>query len=129
MLLRNLLRLYYQFWNTFCSAYPSGEVPTAASFPYISYPTPRPKWGGRTIDNVILYDQSTSFNRIGEILESIEKTIAEPGMVLTLDDGGGSIRLYRPNGNFFQKYSLPADEAAQNIKAYVITIEYLGHIL
>jgi len=104
-------------------------VPTAASFPYISYPTPRPKWGGRTIDNVILYDQSTSFNRIGEILESIEKTIAEPGMVLTLDDGGGSIRLYRPNGNFFQKYSLPADEAAQNIKAYVITIEYLGHIL
>lgn len=126
--MRELLKTYFKFWSQFCTAYPSGNVSSETTFPYLTYPTPRPKWGGRITDNIILYDQSTSYDRIGAILEVMEEIITEPGITLNLGDGSGSITLYRPDGNFFQLYALPADEIKENIKAYVITIEYLGHI-
>lgn len=123
-----LSRFWFQFWKQFGTAYPEGNVPENTTFPFITYPVARTPWGDRTIIGINIYDQSTSFSRLRELGLAIENAIPQSGVTYELENGKGTITLFRGNP-FIQSRSLPDEEVKNNIKADYVSIEVLGFMI
>lgn len=126
--MEELSRLYFQFFNQFTTAYQDGAVPAETAFPYIVYSVIRPEYLERSIMGVNIYDRSTGFARLRSIGTAISEAIPQSGTMLELENGKGTILLYR-GSPFIQSRSLPDEEVLENIKSDYVNIEILSHML
>lgn len=123
-----LSRFFFQFWNSFATAYQEGSVPSGTVFPYIVYQIARPEWGKTTIVSANIYDRSTSFTGIRTIGAMIEEIISESGIPHELENNKGIV-IFRRGNPFISGRSLPEEEILQNIKADYVNVEMTGYLI
>lgn len=123
-----LRRFFFQFWNSFATAYQESNIPANTVFPYIAYQFARPEWGMTTIINANIYDRSTSFNGISAIGAMIEEAIPGTGSIHVLENNKGVV-IFRRGNPFISGRSLPEEEISQNIKADYVNVEMTGYLI
>ena len=124
----SIARLYHEFWNGLCTAYPVSAVPAGAKFPYLTYDLVQPAFSERSLQSINIYTKSESFATLWSLADDFFIQIPESGIILSLENDGGTLTLFRGN-SFIQSRQLPDDEMNENIKAIYATVEILSHVL
>lgn len=76
------------FWNTFgVSAYDEGTVPDDATLPYITYSVSTDDFNHPVSLTASIWNRSTSWERVTEILENISEVIGHGGQMVAYDRG------------------------------------------
>ena len=106
------------FWGGFTygtaiKAYEQGNVPSAATYPYITYEAVDGAMLGAGFLTAFVWVQKTSGTDAqavrAAILDLIAAAIPDEGITLTLANGHGSIALYRNDAGFMSYYDDPTD--------------------
>lgn len=85
------------FWNTFgVSAYDEGTVPDDVSLPYITYSVALGEINYPVSLTASIWDRSTSWERVTEILSEVSEVITRGGVMITCDSGAFWIKKGTP---------------------------------
>lgn len=108
----------YNFWSSFSiPAYVEDNVPSDATFPYLTYTVADPDWSDETTIQARLWYKSTSLTAINAKAGEIKQAIGEGKSIQT---DSGSIVIYRDvNFSQFQPYD---DEGKSNIKVIYLNM-------
>ena len=108
----------HAFWGGFSygtaiKAYEQGNVPSTATYPYITYEVAAGAMLGAGFLTAFVWVKKTSGTDAqaerAAILDLIAAAIPDEGITLTLANGHGSIALYRNDAGFMSYYDDPTD--------------------
>ena len=107
-----------RFWRSFgWDAYDETSVPDTAKLPYITYEGSSDNFDHPIAQVVNLYDRSTSWKTIAEMLNDIEHRIGRGGAIVKYDGGAMWIKRGTP---WAQRM---ADESNDTVRRVVLNIE------
>lgn len=106
MSMKETHKALYSFWSQFgVKAYLSGEVPTDALFPYITFNVEEGSFGTATFLTAFTWHKTKSYNvERTNLLDLIRQAIPESGTTLKLDNDKGLLKLERNTATFMSYY-------------------------
>ena len=113
----------HSFWSQFGNAYDRNTVPDDATFPRITYESATDNFGGQLILSASLWDRSTSWAAITELLHTIETTLGMGGQTIGYDGG----MLWVKRGTPFAQRMPDEDDSIRRIVINIET-EYLSEV-
>ena len=112
------------FWNQFnVTAYDRNTVPDDASFPRITYEVITDNFGAQNIITASIWDRSTSWKSVTDLLHAIETTLGYGGQTIRYDNG----LLWVKRGMPFAQRMNDVDDQIRRI-ALNIEVEYLSEV-
>ena len=77
----------HSFWSQFGTAYDQNTVPDDAALPYITYEVITDGFGAQNILTASIWDRSTSWKGVTDILHNIERTLGLGGQTIPYEGG------------------------------------------
>ena len=78
----------HNFWNQYgIAAYDQNTVPEDATFPRITYEVLTDNFGAQNILNASIWDRSTSWKGVTDILHQVEQALGYGGQTIKYDGG------------------------------------------
>lgn len=118
----------YQFWNSFeIPAYEENSVPDIKdiTYPYITYQAMSGGFGTTLSVTASIWDENTSWQRIDEIADTMERTIS---LMLPVSYDGGMYRVWKDETPFAQNMGDPDNDKIRR-KVISVNFEFMDRIM
>ena len=122
-----LILAYFNFWSTaipfgdgFLNFYNEQLVPTNTPFPYGTFTVNRNDMFINGIDPIRIWTRSTNLLQLATLLDGVDKAIPNSGVMLTLPENKGAVRLFR--GTPWQQRQ-PLPDGEQDIQVGYVNVE------
>lgn len=106
----------HKFWSQFGVAYDENTVPDDAELPRITYEVMTDDFGNQNVLTGSIWDRSTSWKSVTDIVHEIERTLTRGGQTIGYDGGMLWIKRATP---FAQRMS----DTDSSIRRIVVSIE------
>ena len=113
----------HSFWSQFGTAYDRNTVPEDAALPRITYEVATDNFGAQNILMGSIWDRSTSWKSVTDILHSIEEALGYGGQTIKYDRG----LLWVKRGMPFAQRMADEDDSIRRI-VINIEVEYLSEV-
>lgn len=113
----------HNFWSQFGTAYEQSTVPDDATLPRITYEVITDNFGAQNVLSASIWDRSTSWKSVTDILHTIESTLGYGGQTIHYDEG----MMWVKRGVPFAQRMTDTDDSIRRIVVN-IEVEYISEV-